>query len=134
MSLRVGDVVDIVKRGEPGGWTVGRLRASGRLGSFPTDFVEFLSPGAVGPAPLTAQQRNIAVAAATKTDDPFAGLEPMSMTAKPVAAPKSTAEPQANPFTKQAAKPVAKPVAAEVKPVAKAIAPEGGVSGDIEVA
>lgn len=99
-------MVDIVKKGDPGGWTVGRLRTTGRLGSFPTDFVEFVSSGLVGPAPLTSQQRTAAVAmaaAASSSDDPFAGLDVMPTAAKPIAAPTRQQSPPRGAVPQQAA-------------------------------
>ena len=38
MALRAGEVIDVVKRGAPGGW------CKGKLGAFPTDYVEFKVP------------------------------------------------------------------------------------------
>jgi hypothetical protein len=40
MPLSVGDTIEIVRRGDPGGW------CTGKLGSFPTDYVQFLAPEA----------------------------------------------------------------------------------------
>ena len=72
MRLKQGDIVEVITRGDPGGWSVGVN------GAFPTDYVEFLPGGVSGAAAHTAMS--------TSHHDPFGGLEVPS----PTPAPPST--------------------------------------------
>jgi hypothetical protein len=57
MPLRIGEIIEVVKRGPAGGW------CKGKNGAFPTDYVEFISTAANPsnvPSLVTASSANSA--------------------------------------------------------------------------
>jgi hypothetical protein len=69
MSLVKGDVVDVITRGPPGGWSMG-VR-----GAFPTDYVEFFTKSST-----TSMGSSMPpVIKSSSASDPFSGLENLTM-------------------------------------------------------
>ena len=48
MPLKLGETIDVIKKGPPGGWS------KGKLGAFPTDYVKFNSTATLIPAKNTS--------------------------------------------------------------------------------
>lgn len=109
MALRAGDIIDIVKRGDAGGWSVGKL------GAFPTDYVQFLTP------PSTAAP----VMSSKPDDDPFANIDTtpapvvQQQPTPQVTAGAASAVPASVAVSEKPKPTFAPPVAAKQEPVAK---------------
>jgi hypothetical protein len=79
MRLTQGDIIEVITRGDPGGWSIGSD------GAFPTDYVEFIAdtPGMAAAAVAAPSS------SAPRMDDPFSGLDiPEPSTRAQESAPK----------------------------------------------
>lgn len=77
MRLKQGEIIEVLTRGEAGGWSVGID------GAFPTDYVEFIVDSGLG---------NLSVPSTTaRADDPFSGLD---IPEQPARAQESAPKPQ----------------------------------------
>eukprot|EP00981_Chlorochromonas_danica_P001075 scaffold246_cov181-Ochromonas_danica.AAC.9 len=76
ISLKAGEVITVVNYGGKGSWSKGKETATGKLGYFPSDYIELLpveaKPAAVIPPPAAPVQQSSAVVKAKALFD-FAG-------------------------------------------------------------